>query len=170
MKKYLLLLLLIPLMSFGQNIIIKRSLESSLGKEIALDDGNGNIKTVISFDTRVISDTLNITEIKGEFIQIQLGNRFHLLSTSEYKNVKMFRTYNQTKWNVFDGDKLIALKDEIDILDYFGKYGFELMKSGTKSTGGSSFTSYYPYPNSSFTSYFSRSKSVLTFRKIIKKD
>ena len=89
MKKYLLLLLLIPLMSFGQNIIIKRSLESSLGKEIALDDGNGNIKTVISFDTRVISDTLNITEIKGEFIQIQLGNRFHLLSTTEYKNVKI---------------------------------------------------------------------------------
>ena len=143
MKKYLLLLLFIPLISFGQNIIIKRSLGSSLGKEIALDDGNGNIKTVISYDTRIISDTLNITEIKGEFIQIQLGNRFHLLSTTEYKNVKMFRTYNQTKWNVFDG---------------------------TKSTGGSSFTSYYPYANSSFTSYFSRSKSVLTFRKIIKKD
>ena len=39
-----------------------------MGKEIALDDGNGNIKTVISYDTRVISDTLNITEIKGEFI------------------------------------------------------------------------------------------------------
>ena len=85
MKKYLFLLLFIPLISFGQNIIIKRSLGSSLGKEIALDDGNGNIKTVISYDTRIISDTLNITEIKGEFIQIQLGNRFHLLSTTEYK-------------------------------------------------------------------------------------
>ena len=148
----------IPLMSFGQIVIYDtyKTVE--------------NVNTSWDATTTVISDTLNIAEIKGEFIQIQLGRRFHLLSTSEHKNLKMWRTYNQKKWNVFDGDKLIALQDEIDILDYFGKYGFELMKSGTKSTGGSSFTSYYPYPNSSFTSYFSRSKSVLTFRKIIKKD
>ena len=148
MKKLLLLLLFIPLMSFGQNIVTKRM-----------------NPWANSYETRLVSDTLNITEIKGEFIQIQLGRRFHLLSTSKNKNVKIWRTYNQTKWNVFDGDKLIALQDEIDILEYFGKYGFELMKSGTKSTGGSSFTSYYPYANSSFTSYFSKSKSVLTFRK-----
>ena len=148
----------IPLMSFGQIVIYDtyKTVE--------------NVNTSWDVTTTVISDTLNIAEIQDEFIQIQLGRRFHLLSTSEHKNLKMWRTYNQKKWNVFDGDKLIALQDEIDILDYFGKYGFELMKSGTKSTGGSSFTSYYPYANSSFTSYFSRSKSVLTFRKIIKKD
>ena len=154
MKKLLLLLLFIPLMSFGQNIIIPKIVKSQV-----ISYG----ETVIR--EKVISDTLNITEIKGEFIQIQLGRRFHLLSTSKNKNVKMWRTYNQTKWNVFDGDKLIALQDEIDVLNYFNKYGFELMKSGTKSTGGSSFTNYYPYANSSLTSYFSKSKSVLTFKK-----
>ena len=152
MKKLLLLLLFIPLMSFGQIVIY---------------DTYKTVENVDTWDatTTVISDTLNIVEIQDEFIQIQLGRRFHLLSTSEHKNLKMWRTYNQKKWNVFDGDKLIALQDEIDVLNYFNKYGFELMKSGTKSTGGSSFTNYYPYANSSFTSYFSRSKSVLTFRK-----
>ena len=63
-------------MSFGQNSYYTIQPISSVGKTlIALDDGNGNIKTVISFDTRVISDTLNIAEIKGEFIQIQLGKK-----------------------------------------------------------------------------------------------
>ena len=153
MRKLLLLLLFIPLMSFGQIVIYDtyKTVE--------------NVNTSWGATTTVISDTLNIAEIQDEFIQIQLGRRFHLLSTSEHKNLKMWRTYNQKKWNVFDGDKLIALQDEIDVLNYFNKYGFELMKSGTKSTGGSSFTNYYPYANSSFTSYFSRSKSVLTFRK-----
>ena len=153
MKNLLFALLFIPLMSFGQIVIYDtyKTVE--------------NVNTSWDVTTTVISDTLNIAEIQDEFIQIQLGRRFHLLSTSEHKNLKMWRTYNQKKWNVFDGDKLIALQDEIDVLNYFNKYGFELMKSSTKSTGGSSFTNYYPYANSSFTSYFSKSKSVLTFRK-----
>ena len=138
-------------MSFGQDIVINRD---------------------NPFESHPISDTLNITEIQDEFIQIQLGNRFHLLSTSKRKKVRLWKSYQgkQSKMNVYNGNKLIDLRDEIDVLNYFTKYGFELMTSGTKSTGGSSFTSYYPYANSSFTSYFSRSKSVLTFRKIIKKD
>ena len=152
MKKLLLLLLFIPLMSIGQNIIIPKIVKS---KVISYGE------TVIR--EKVISDTLNITEIKGEFIQIQLGRRFHLLSTSKNKNVKMWRTYNQKKWNVFDGDKLVAIQDEIDILNYFGKYGFELLKTGGNSVTGAK-TSLTPYFNQLNTS-FTTSKSVLTFKK-----
>ena len=151
MKKFLLLLMFIPLMSIGQIVIYDtyKTVE--------------NVNTSWDATTTVISDTLNIAEIQDEFIQIQLGRRFHLLSTSEHKNLKMWRTYNQKKWNVFDGDKLIALQDEIDVLNYFNKYGFELLKTGGNSVTGAK-TSLTPYFNQLNTS-FTMSKSVLTFKK-----
>ena len=150
-KNLLFLLLFIPLMSFGQIVIYDtyKTVE--------------NVNTSWDATTTVISDTLNIAEIQNEFIQIQLGRRFHLLSTSEHKNLKMWRTYNQKKWNVFDGDKLIALQDEIDVLNYFNKYGFELLKTGGNSVTGAK-TSLTPYFNQLNTS-FTMSKSVLTFKK-----
>ena len=151
MKKLLLLLLFIPLMSFGQIVIYDtyKTVE--------------NVNTSWDATTTVISDTLNIAEIQDEFIQIQLGKRFHLLSTSKHKNVKIWKTYNQKKWNVFDGDKLISLTDEIDVLNYFNKYGFELLKTGGNSVTGAK-TSLTPYFNQLNTS-FTMSKSVLTFKK-----
>ena len=151
MKKFLLLLMFIPLMSIGQIVIYDtyKTVE--------------NVNTSWDATTTVISDTLNIAEIQDEFIQIQLGRRFHLLSTSEHKNLKMWRTYNQKKWNVFDGDKLISLTDEIDVLNYFNKYGFELLKTGGNSVTGAK-TSLTPYFNQLNTS-FTMSKSVLTFKK-----
>ena len=151
MKNLLFALLFIPLMSFGQIVIYDtyKTVE--------------NVNTSWDATTTVISDTLNIAEIQDEFIQIQLGRRFHLLSTSEHKNLKMWRTYNQKKWNVFDGDKLIALQDEIDVLNYFNKYGFELLKTGGNSVTGAK-TSLTPYFNQLNTS-FTMSKSVLTFKK-----
>ena len=141
MKKLLLLLLFIPIMSIGQNIVIIRD---------------------NPFESHPISDTLNIAEIQDEFIQIQLGNRFHLLSTSQRKKVRLWKSYQgkQSKMNVYNGNKLIDLRDEIDVLNYFTKYGFELMKSGTKSTVGLGFE----VLPSSFV-YFESSKNVLTFRK-----
>ena len=152
MKKLLFLLLFIPLMSIGQNIIIPKIVKS---KVISYGE------TVVR--EKVVLDTLNIAEIQDEFIQIQLGKRFHLLSTSKHKNVKIWKTYNQKKWNVFDGDKLISLTDEIDVLNYFNKYGFELLKTGGNSVTGAK-TSLTPYFNQLNTS-FTMSKSVLTFKK-----
>jgi hypothetical protein len=98
----------------------------------------------------------------------------------------MWRTYNQKKWNVFDGDKLISLTDEIDVLNYFNKYGFEYFNQNTTSSKSSSI--YVPPTNYSSTSITtsgggsnltfnsgttsptfpiikSSSKTVLTFRK-----
>ena len=141
MKNLFFALLFIPIMSIGQNIVIIRD---------------------NPFESHPISDTLNIAEIQDEFIQIQLGNRFHLLSTSQRKKVRLWKSYQgkQSKMNVYNGNKLIDLRDEIDVLNYFTKYGFELMKSGTKSTVGLGFE----VLPSSFV-YFESSKNVLTFRK-----
>jgi len=140
MKNLFFALLFIPLISFGQIVIYDtyKTVE------------NVNVDTSWNATTTVISDTLNIAEIQDEFIQIQLGYRFHLLSTSEHKNVKMWRTRNQKKWNVFDGDKLISLTDEIDILNFFDKYGFEYFNQNTTSSKSSSI--YVPPTNYSSTS------------------
>jgi len=173
MKKFLFVLLFVPLISIGQTVIY---------------DTYKSVENLDTWDvtTTVTSDTLNITEIQDEFIQIQLGKRFHLLSTSKHKNVKMWRTNNQKKWNVFDGDKLISLTDEIDVLNYFNKYGFEYFNQNTTSSKSSSI--YVPPTNYSSTSITtsgggsnltfnsgttsptfpiikSSSKTVLTFRK-----
>ena len=71
---------------------------------------------------------INITEIQDEFIEIKLGSSRHLLSTTEYKNVSINASSNKKRWNVYDGDKLIYLKREFDVLNYFNKYGFEYYK------------------------------------------
>jgi hypothetical protein len=42
----------------------------------------------------------------------------------------MSASSNEKKWNVYDDGKLISLQDEIDVLNFFDKYGFELYKSG----------------------------------------
>ena len=67
MKNLLFALLFIPLMSIGQIVIYDtyKTVE--------------NVNTSWDVTTTVISDTLNIAEIQDEFIQIQLGRRFHFV-------------------------------------------------------------------------------------------
>ena len=62
-------------------------------------------------------------------------------------------------WNVYDGDKLIPLQDEIDVLNFFNKYGFEYFKQNTKTKGGN--TVYFPNINYSTTSISSKSSITL---------
>ena len=104
MKKLFLLLLFIPLVSFGQIIVDKK-----LGE----------------IDIRTFSDN---------YITIELDDIFsHQLSTSEYKNISLKRG-RKKRWNVFDEGKPIVLVDKIDILNFFSKYGFQLATSETEST------------------------------------
>tara|TARA_R100000655_G_scaffold93722_1_gene135035 strand:+ start:32 stop:466 length:435 start_codon:yes stop_codon:yes gene_type:complete len=119
MKK-LLVLLLLPLFSFGQIIEDYKYVKNSSQP----------------LDGRTVTRTIDISEIQDEYIQIVLGNGGddinpipHLLSTSKYKNVIMGISSNSKKWNVYDGDELIRLSDEVDVLNYFSKYGFEFFKS-----------------------------------------
>ena len=143
------MLLFVPFLSFGQ-IVVYDKYESV-----------ENLDT-LDVTTTVSSETLNITEIQDEFIQIQLGRRHHLLSSSEFKNIKLNASWNKKKWNVYDGEKLISMNDEIDVLNYFGKYGFDLLKAGGNSTNGA-VTNYFPVTKTSFT-FFSKSKLSLTFK------
>jgi len=118
MKKLLLLsAFLIFACSYGQKIVIKTygSKTNSFGKTI---------------EPKLIAvDTLNITQIKDEFISVGLGESYHYISTKNYKNIKLFSSDFKSKRNVYDGDKLIALDDEVDVLNFFHKYGFEFFKT-----------------------------------------
>ena len=88
-------------------------------------------KEIESLEENIISKTkreINITEIQDEYIEIKLGQYRHLLSTSKHKKVRISSHWNNINWNVYDGDKLINLKREFDVLNYFSKYGFEYYK------------------------------------------
>ena len=139
MKK-LILLLFIPLVSFGQ-IIVNKETTKETRQYIAED---GSTKTQV----KKITKKFNITEIQDEFIEVRLGKRYHLLSTSKHKNIKI--SSDSRYWNVYDGDELIPMRDEIDILNFFHKYGFEYIKQNTKSSSRS--TSYVPPTNYTATS------------------
>ena len=150
MKK-LILLLFIPLLSFGQIIVNKETTKET--RQYIADDGS--TKTQV----KTITKKFNITEIQDEFIEIRLGKKYHLLSTSKHKNIKIS---SQSKyWNVYDGGELIPMQDEIDILNFFSKYGFEYLKQNT--TSSSKRSSYVPpISSTSFTSNLGSSSITTT--------
>ena len=142
MKK-LILLLFIPLVSFGRIIVNKETVE--VGKKLYIgDDGS------LQKQTKTITTKFDITEIEDEFIEVYLGNRYHWLSTSKHKNVKISAHWKKRNWNVYDDGELIPLQDEVDVLNFFSKYGFEYFKQKTESSGA--FTTALPFTNSAVTS------------------
>tara|TARA_X000001036_G_C20236769_1_gene626292 strand:- start:58 stop:525 length:468 start_codon:yes stop_codon:yes gene_type:complete len=151
MKK-LILLLFIPLVSFGQIIVNKETTEET--RLHLADDGS------LTPQVKTITKKFNITQIQDEYIEIKLGKRYHLLSTSKHKNIKISAHWKKKNWNVYDGDELIPMQAEIDILNFFSKYGFEYFKQNTKSS--SAYTTALPFTNSAVTSV--KSKSSITLR------
>ena len=123
MKKFLFLLVFVFIYSssFSQIIVNKRVIK---GKKLVMVKSTGEIKT----DDKIITERINITQIQDEYIEIKLGQYRHLLSTSKHKKVRISSHWNKIHWNVYDGDKLINLKREFDVLNYFSKYGFEYYK------------------------------------------
>jgi hypothetical protein len=98
-KKLLFFLLFIPLISFAQIIIDKK-----IGE-------------------------INIETLSDKYITIKLDDVFsHMLSTSNYKGIPLKRG-RQKRWNVYDNGRKIALVDKMDILNFFSKYGYELVAS-----------------------------------------
>jgi hypothetical protein len=98
-KKLLFFLLFIPLISFAQIIIDKK-----IGE-------------------------INIETLSDKYITIKLDDVFsHMLSTSNYKGIPLKRV-RQKRWNVYDNGRKIALVDKMDILNFFSKYGYELVAS-----------------------------------------
>ncbi len=122
MKKLLFLLFFIPLVSFSQIIVNERTEVVERGKKLVMVKSTGEIR---KNDKIIIHrDKFNITEIQDEFIEVRLGKSYHLLSTSKHKNIKINSHRKKKYWNVYDGNKLIPMQDEIDILNFFNKYGF----------------------------------------------
>ena len=153
MKK-LLVLLLLPLFSFGQIIVNKEVTEET---RLYNDEDDGLLKPQV----KTITKKFNITEIQDEYIEIKLGKRYHLLSTSKHKNIKISAHWKKKNWNVYDGDELIPMQAEIDILNFFDKYGFEYFKQN--ATSSSNRSSYVPPTTStSFTSNLGGSSITTT--------
>ena len=109
MKKLILLLLFIPLVSFGQVITNKEY---------------GQI------DLRTIED---------KYIEIGLEKswwpRGHIFNSSKYKKVILRTSVNQKRWNVFEDGNPIILEDKVDVLNFFYKYGFDLVESSEEIVG-----------------------------------
>ena len=102
-KVILLVMFLVPLLSFSQIIIDKK-----IGE-------------------------INIETLSDKYITIKLDDVFsHMLSTSNYKGIPLKRG-RQKRWNVYDNGRKIALVDKMDILNFFSKYGYELVASETES-------------------------------------
>ena len=102
-KVILLAMFLVPLLSFSQIIIDKK-----IGE-------------------------INIETLSDKYITIKLEDVFsHMLSTSNYKGIPLKRG-RQKRWNVYDNGRKIALVDKMDILNFFSKYGYELVASETES-------------------------------------
>ena len=98
MKKLVLTLLLIPLISFSQIIIDK-----NLGE---IDIRN--------FTDKYITVAINETILPSG----------HLFSSFEYEHI-ILRTGKKRR-NVYDNGVLIRLKDRTDVLNFFSKHGYEL--------------------------------------------
>ena len=161
MKKLLFLLafIFISSSSFSQIIVNKRTEVVEKGKKLVMVKSTGEIRT----NDKIIihRDIFNITEIQDEFIEIRLGKRYHLLSTSKHKNIKISSHRKKKYWNVYDGGVLIPMQDEIDVLNFFNKYGFEYFKQN--ATSSSNRSSYVPPTTStSFTSNLGGSSITTT--------
>jgi len=115
MKKYLLLLLFIPLMSVGQIVTYE-----------TMDDMG--VRTTHEVDVRDFND---------KYITVALNKYFprcHVVSTSKYKKLIMRTAPRQKVWNTFDEGVKIRLADKVDVLNFFSKYGYELATSNSETT------------------------------------
>ena len=127
MKKLILILLLFPFVAIGQ--IINQKTYKSVQDPLRPWNKTSKLTSEVNFD---------ITKIQDKYVQVTLfvsddkffSSAFHSLATTENKNIMMSASSNEKKWNVYDDGKLISLQDEIDVLNFFDKYGFELYKSG----------------------------------------
>ena len=160
MKKLILLLLFIPLVSFGQTI--NQKTYKFVQDPLRPWNKTSKLTSEVNFD---------ITKVQDKYVQVTLfvsddkffSSAFHSLATTENKNIMMSASSNEKKWNVYDDGKLISLQDEIDVLNFFDKYGFELYKSG----GGTiEKTKTYDILNNLGVStlFFSKSKVTLIFK------
>ena len=159
MKK-LILLLFIPLTSFGQIIVYEQFVE--LEPSVKAQAADHLIKR--KSQTKVYTNQLNITELKDEYVEIIINirrsPRRHLLITSEKKAFPLNFAYGTSVLTVYDGNNIISLTKKIDLLNYFTKYGFDYIETNNEVSG--SVTDYHSWGRIGFltTNYKNRSSMV----------
>ena len=160
MKNLILILFIIPFFGYGQIIISENyeKVKQMRFKESSYHKANQKLISI---------DTLNITELKDEFISVSIGKNNHFLSTSNIKNIKLVVSEKlKEDWNVYDDNLLIPLYDEIDVLNFFEKYGFEYFKTSIKESNKSSaLTTYNEYTNTAITTQNSPKNEVILIFK-----
>jgi len=134
MKKLLLILIALPMIGFGQIITAEMNNAVSLG---AINIPKGE-KEII---------TIDITkDISVEFISI-VGNEGNWLHPSSWqldfgrktKKGKPYRLKISAKASkVLDGNAKIKLVSEMDVINFFAKYGYDYKSSDTKTSTRSS--------------------------------
>ena len=158
----LILLLFIPLASFGQIIVYEQLVELEPSVKAQAADHLIKLKP----QTKLYTDQINITEIQDEYIEIimDMGPSIRHLLISSKNNVPLNLSsprfkMGKHKLNIYDGDKLISLPKMVDILNYFDKYGFEFVETINNISGSSTinWTGFF-----STTSY--KGKSSMVFR------
>ena len=160
MKRLILILLLFPFVAIGQTI--NQKTYKFVQDPLRPWNKTSKLTSEVNFD---------ITKIQDKYVQVTLfvsddkffSSAFHSLATTENKNIMMSASSNEKKWNVYDEGKLIPLQDEIDVLNFFDKYGFELYKSGGDTIEKAKT---YDYLNNMGVStlFFSKSKVTLIFK------
>tara|TARA_B110000003_G_scaffold233192_1_gene236357 strand:- start:84 stop:572 length:489 start_codon:yes stop_codon:yes gene_type:complete len=158
MKRLILILLLFPFVAIGQTI--NQKTYKFVQDPLRPWNKTSKLTSEVNFD---------ITKIQDKYVQVTLfvsddkffSSAFHSLATTENKNIMMSASSNEKKWNVYDEGKLISLQDEIDVLNFFDKYGFELFKSsGDTVESANAFEGFYGIS----TLFFSKSDVTLTFK------
>tara|TARA_B100001027_G_scaffold149505_1_gene104749 strand:+ start:146 stop:544 length:399 start_codon:yes stop_codon:yes gene_type:complete len=131
MKKLTIILLLVPILSFGQ---------------IFKSEDYGDI---------------DIRDVKDKYISVELGGAWHSLTTSKYREVELSADIRERKWNVYDEGELTTLYSQIDVLNFFDKYGWKLVKTDEENKGA--YTNYYNNLNMALT--FSSTSTTLVFTR-----
>ena len=161
MKKLIIILLFIPLNSFGQ-IIVYEGFAFEKGPSIKAIAADHLIQREPKKKYKTFTEVKNITEIKDEYIEIIINirrsPRRHLLITSEKKAFPLNLAYGISDLTVYDGNNLISLNKKIDILNYFTKYGFEYVETNFEISG--SVTHYHTWGGFTTTNYKNRSSMV----------
>ena len=143
MKK-LILLLFIPLTSFGQIIVYEKfvELEPSIKAQAADHLISRRKQTKVYYTNQI-----NITELKDEYVEIIINirrsPRRHLLITSEKKAFPLNFAYGTSVLTVYDGNNIISLTTKIDLINYFTKYGFDYIETNNAVSG--SVTDYHSW-------------------------
>ena len=118
MKKLTLLLLLVPLVSFGQIVDDKK-----LGKV--------DITKITDLYITVIAPAEGINMKPGWTLTFSGSNIF--ISASNRKK----------KWNAYDEGKPISIRSKVDLLNYLAKYGYEYLDTNSSTRVGTNYATGY---------------------------